>query len=266
MGLGRVQRLAAAGDQLLTPSMPTITADRLRCGYRRNLVLDDVCFRVDGGITAVIGANGAGKTTLLGAIAGLIRPQSGSIEVTFGSRRSGIGLLPQSPIPTSLLSTAAYVEYFGLLAGLNRRRVSRAAAGALAQVGLADRARQRTSALSGGMFRRLCLAAAIVADPGVLLLDEPTVGLDPVARVRFRELVTALAADRTILIATHLLDDVAALADRALVLNGRRLVFDGTLDQLRATPGVAAAAGAGAGVESALIAMLGGSESAGEDG
>jgi ABC-2 type transport system ATP-binding protein len=212
---------------------------------------------VDGGITAVIGANGAGKTTLFSAVAGLIRPQSGTVGITYGRGRRGIGLLPQSPIPTPLLSAQSYVEYFGLLAGLNQRRVARAATVALQQVGLADRAKQRTSALSGGMFRRLCLAAAIVADPAVVLLDEPTVGLDPVARVRFRELVKTLASERTVLIATHLLDDVEALADRALVLNGRRLVFDGSLAQLRASSGVVAAAGAGNDVESALIAMLG---------
>ncbi len=225
--------------------------------YGQNLVLDAISLDVDTGVTGVVGANGAGKTTLLKLVAGILRPDVGSITISSGQHVGArIGYLPQNPSATPLLSAQAYVEYFAYLAGVPHRSMGGATSSALDEVGLIDQARTRTSRLSGGMFRRLALAAALVGKPDVLLLDEPTVGLDPVQRVRFRSLIGDLADNRIVLVASHILEDITPIASRVIVLNGTVKVFDGTVGELAEKGPSAASAGIQPSIEAAFMAML----------
>ncbi|MGN6609401.1 MAG: ATP-binding cassette domain-containing protein [Jatrophihabitans sp.] len=239
-----------------------LAVEDLSFRYGATQVLDDVSFTAADGVIGLVGANGAGKTTLLRLLAGVLRPDQG--RVTTGGGDGGaasIGYLPQSPSATPLLRADAYVQYLAALAGVPRRRVPVAADAALARVGMTKHARTRTSKLSGGMFRRVALAGALAAEPDVLLLDEPTAGLDPVQRVRFRDLIRELGQDRLVIVASHLLEDVGPIAQQIIVLNGTHKVFDGTVDELTDRGGSLLATGVRPSVEAALIAMMGPDES-----
>lgn len=225
--------------------------------YGSSRALDDVSCTASTGVTGLIGANGAGKTTLLKLIAGVLRPDSGRIDVSgAGEGAPLVGYLPQSPAPTPLLTAQSYVEYFAVLAGVPRRRVTTAATTALDTVGLAERASSRTSKLSGGMFRRVALAAALVAEPALVLLDEPTAGLDPVQRARFRDLIEQLGEERAVIVASHILEDIEPIAARVVVLNGSRQVFEGTVPELAKAGEAVLRTDARPSLESAFLAML----------
>jgi ABC-2 type transport system ATP-binding protein len=239
-----------------------IAIRNLAFGYDRDLVLDGVDADFPVGVTAVVGANGAGKTTLIRILAGLLHPDMGSVTYSNGSEGGGqiiaphIGYLPQGARPTSLLTARDYVEYIAYLRGARKASVANQVTQALAAVGLLDDQHARTSRLSGGMFRRVVLAAALVSDPPILLLDEPTSSLDPVQRVQLRELVQQTKRDRIVVMATHLLEDVAQVADQVLVLSGSRVVFAGTPTEMAATSGRAVSDALGQSLEAAMIAMI----------
>jgi ABC-2 type transport system ATP-binding protein len=233
--------------------------------YGRRVVLDGITTSFGEGVTGVVGANGAGKTTLLRLIAGLLRPQSGEIGFLRGSGEEAvapaeihpreIGYLPQGARPTPLLTVRAYVEYVAHLRGEPRAEIADHVSAALERVDLLAREGERTSKLSGGLFRRLVLAAALVSDPPVLLLDEPTSALDPVRRVELRNLIRETKSDRTVVLATHLLEDVAQVADRVIVLSGNHIVFAGTPEEMAAVGGNQVEQAVGHSLEAAMIAM-----------
>jgi ABC-2 type transport system ATP-binding protein len=238
-------------------SRARLTIDGVGFAYGSKQVLDEISFASPAGVTGLIGANGAGKTTLFKIISGILRPDHGSVSLC--GRDGGtarLGFLPQSPSATPLLNARAYVEYLGLLAGVPRRAVREKAAAALAEVGMADRAATRTSKLSGGMFRRVAVAGALVSDPDILLLDEPTAGLDPVQRAKFRELIRALGRDRVVVVASHLLEDIEPIAASVVVLNGTRLVFKGSVAELASKGEAAVKTAARPSLEAAFLAML----------
>ena len=205
--------------------------------YGDRFILQHVNVSLYTGVTSLVGANGAGKTSLLKAIAGLIKPTEGrvKIEALRADGRAVVGYLPQSPSATSLLTAQAYVEYFAYLAGVARRLIPGAAMNSLRLVDMQDHASATTTKLSGGMFRRVALAAAIVHSPDIVLLDEPTVGLDPVQRERFHELLTIVLKRRTVVISTHLLDEVQRLADNVVMLDRQNVAFVGTVQELGAS-------------------------------
>jgi ABC-2 type transport system ATP-binding protein len=201
------------------------------------------------GVTALLGENGAGKTTLVRTLCGLLKPVQGAV---YGDgvelrRRSdwrrfsrSIGYLPQSVPVLRHMTAAQYLQYVAYLKRMDMSAARSSALSSLKDVGLEDRADMRTTKLSGGMRRRLGLAAALVGDPGVVLLDEPTVGLDPGQRIEMRRIVRAVAATRAVLISTHLAEDASALAERVVVVHQGRVAFDGSArDFARAEPGEA---------------------------
>lgn len=203
--------------------------------------VQEASFSISEGITALIGRNGAGKTTLLKAAVGLVKPSSGDLvvlgdPVSEHRIRAGtlakIGYLPQEFGFVSSFTTEEFVEYGGWLKGLSRDRIKPAALAAMEVVGLADNRKTRIGRLSGGMRRRAGIAYAIVHGPDLLILDEPTTGLDPEQRVRFRALLRSLSMDRGVILSSHLVEDVKAVASHVLVLDDGILAFDGSVTEL----------------------------------
>ncbi|WP_026127709.1 ATP-binding cassette domain-containing protein [Nocardiopsis lucentensis] len=221
-----------------------VTAEDLNFGYRRGRrVLDGLSWTVDPGVTGLLGPNGSGKTTLLSLLVTLLPVRGGRLLVgdhdlaTAGGRegaRRALGFVPQHFSLAGELTVADTVAYAAWAHGLSRRECGAAALRALELVDLADLARHRTRTLSGGQRQRVGIAAALAHDPGVLVLDEPTAGLDPGQRLRVREVVARLGRDRTVLVSTHLIEDVAHLCSRIGVLAGGRIEFHGTFPQLEA--------------------------------
>ena len=202
-----------------------------------------VDLRLGPGVFGLLGPNGAGKTSLLRIMATAMRPSSGSLRLlgrdpgSYGPRceiRRRLGYLPQNPGYYPGFTVAEYVEYFALLKEVPSARIRVAVATAIDRVALGDRGKARLRTLSGGMLRRASIAQAIVNEPDVLLLDEPTAGLDPEQRVAFRALLRDLGQRATVVVSTHLVEDVAAACARVALMDRGRIVFQGTPDELMA--------------------------------
>jgi ABC-2 type transport system ATP-binding protein len=208
----------------------------------RTQALAGVSLQLGTGITGLLGPNGAGKTTLLRILATVLAPDSGDVRL-FGrdprdaadraAIRRRLGYMPQEPGFHMRFTAFEFVDYVAILKELTDRRERHAEVRrVLRLVGLGDVAGKRVGALSGGMRRRVALAQALIGDPGLLILDEPTAGLDPEQRLRFRDLVSSLAADRCVVISTHQTEDVAALCHRVVVLRDGAAAFAGTPAEL----------------------------------
>jgi ABC-2 type transport system ATP-binding protein len=195
------------------------------------------------GVFGLLGPNGAGKTTLLRMLATVIPPSSGRVRLLgrdpggYGGRRQirrRLGYLPQNLGYYPGFTVAEFVEYFALLKEMAPGRVPGAVATAVERVDLGDKARVKLRTLSGGMLRRAGIAQAIVNEPDLLLLDEPTAGLDPEQRVAFRALLRDLGERATVLVSTHLVEDVGAACSEVALMDAGRIVFHGTPDELTA--------------------------------
>ncbi|MBX7549521.1 ABC transporter ATP-binding protein [Streptomyces sp. NPDC004232] len=230
---------------MTTVSAPvTVSASGLTLRYGTTRALDDVSLRLSRGVTGLLGPNGAGKTTLLRVLATSVPAGSGAFTVlghdpaTARGRqevRRALGYLPQTPGFHPDFTPFEFVDYVAILNELTDRAARhREVRRVLDEVGLAEVRGKRIKKLSGGMRQRVALAAALVGDPGFLVLDEPTVGLDPEQRMRFRELIARAGEGRTVLLSTHQTEDVAMLCHRVLVMSGGRIRFDGTPAELAA--------------------------------
>jgi len=209
--------------------------------YGSRRALEGVSFEVaPGEIVALLGPNGAGKSTTLSIIATLLGQTCGHVEVAghalpAGARhaRRALGLVPQRVAVYPTLTARENLAYFASLQGLDRRAARASIARALALVGLEGRADEPVATYSGGMARRLNLACGILHGPRVVLLDEPTVGVDPQARERIYELERSLAANGgAILHSTHLMEEAQRLCDRVILLDGGRVIASGTPAEL----------------------------------
>ena len=221
----------------------SLTTSGLVAGYGRRPVIDGLSFTLRPGVTALLGPNGAGKTTLVRALATVAPPLGGVVNVcghdvdrrrTLDRARREIGYLPQHFGYTKGMTVEEFVTYGAWVRGIARQTRVSAVEAALHATDLVDRRRQRMGRLSGGMVRRAGLAWAFVGEPRVLLLDEPTVGLDPEQRVQFRAMVAQRAQSSVVLLSTHLADDVELLGGRVLVLADGTVKFDGTSAELAA--------------------------------
>ncbi|MDQ1286621.1 MAG: type transport system ATP-binding protein [Actinomycetota bacterium] len=206
------------------------------------VALDGIDLTVTHGVHGLLGTNGAGKTTLLRILAGLLRPTAGRVLIggndlsTSSGRRAVrrcLGYLPQDVGVYPELTARQFLDYVALLKGLDdrsarRRRVSEM----LEVVGLTPEAGQALKGFSGGMRRRVGIAQALLTDPRLLIVDEPTTGLDPVERIRFRTLLARLAGRRTVLLSTHIVEDVAQTCTDLTVLDKGRVRFRGTAADL----------------------------------
>ena len=225
------------------PNGPNVEARGLTQRFGRTTVLTGVDLEIGRGVFGVLGPNGAGKTTLLRTLATVLPPAAGSLRLVgfdpadAGERRAlrrRLGYLPQTLGYYPNFTVAEFVEYFALLKEVPAHQVRPAVARAIERVDLADRARTKLKNLSGGMLRRVGIAQAIVNDPELLLLDEPTAGLDPEQRVGFRALLREIGGGETVIVATHLIEDVAAACSDVALLHLGRIAFRGTPEQLAA--------------------------------
>ncbi|WP_067466428.1 ATP-binding cassette domain-containing protein [Actinomadura macra] len=225
-----------------------IVTENLSKTYGGGVVaLDHVSLDLGPGMVGLLGSNGAGKTTLMRILVGVVRPTGGRAslggrDITDRRRRRDLqrvlGYLPQELALYPELTAQEFVEYIGLLKGLSARRRREEARRLLDLVGLAAFADRRVRGLSGGMCRRVGIAQALLGDPELLIVDEPTAGLDPEERIRFRSLLAELGGDRTVLLSTHILEDVAQTCPQLVVLDHGRVLFQGlTADLLETVRG-----------------------------
>jgi ABC-2 type transport system ATP-binding protein len=225
-----------------------MTAVRVRDvtkSFGRTRALRGVSFSAGTGVTGLLGPNGAGKTTLLRMLATVLAPDDGSLQLLGGNPQDGgdrlairrrLGYLPQEPGFHRGFTVFEFVDYVAILKELTDRRARHdEVRRVLDAVGLTDLASRRIRALSGGMRRRVGVAQAILGDPDLVILDEPTAGLDPEQRLRFRDLVSRIGEGRTVLLSTHQTEDVVALCPHIVVVDGGRTVFDGTPSALTGT-------------------------------
>jgi ABC-2 type transport system ATP-binding protein len=200
--------------------------------------LDGIDLSIQSGMFGLLGPNGAGKTTLMRILAGILHPTSGTLRIgghdyaSEGERtavKRALGYLPQELGVYPDLSARQFLDYIGILKGMDDRKGRQRRVDALLEtVGLSEAASRKLKTFSGGMKRRVGIAQALLNDPKLLIVDEPTAGLDPEERIRFRNLLAELAGDRTVLLSTHIVEDVAQTCQRLAVMTGGKVVFDGT--------------------------------------
>ncbi|WP_406286480.1 ATP-binding cassette domain-containing protein [Streptomyces sp. NBC_00209] len=226
----------------------TMHFDNVTYAYRRwsRPILTDFTYALPVGLTVLLGPNGAGKSTLLKLAAGTIRPALGTVALdgvpsTARPYRHNVGWLPQHVQPMPQLTAREYVAYAGWLKGMAASTAHEKAAIALKRVNLTQQAAMKTHRLSGGQLRRLGVAATLVHDAQVLLLDEPTAGLDPQQRRAFRDVLASLSGQARILMSTHDIQDLAEEANHVTVLHAGRILHNGTAKEFLAytPPGVA---------------------------
>ncbi|MBC7318670.1 ABC transporter ATP-binding protein [Candidatus Bipolaricaulota bacterium] len=214
-----------------------IKAEALTRHYGHVQALKGVDLEIGTGVFGLLGPNGAGKTTFIRIVATILPPTSGRATV-FGYDvvreripiRRMLGYLPQEFGAYPKLTGYEYLEYIAALKGVRHPKEQINAL--LDRFGLSGVARRRVTSYSGGMLRRLGIAQALLGDPKVLLVDEPTAGLDPEERVRFREYLMDLGSHRVIVLSTHLVEDVAMICDRLAILSEGKLRFFGTPGEL----------------------------------
>ncbi len=214
-----------------------IEATGLRVRAGRRMAVDGVDLSLGTGVHGLLGPNGAGKTTLIRALATVLRPADGSLLLLGGADlrdvRRNLGYLPQEFGFYRRFTVREFVEYMAWLKELPKAEIPGAVQRAIERVGLTDRADSRLKTLSGGMVRRAGIAQAIVNDPAILLLDEPTAGLDPAQRMDFRKLLRELTGT-CVVVSTHLVEDVAAACTDVVLLDEGRVVFQGAAAELAA--------------------------------
>lgn len=209
--------------------------------FGRAEVLHGIDLNVGLGVLGLLGPNGAGKTTLLRTLATIIKPSSGSVRILGydpadrGERRTlrrRLGYLPQTLGYYPNFTVLEFVEYFALLKEVPPGEVRAAVVKAIERVGLGDTAKSKLKTLSGGMLKRAGIAQAIVNEPDLLLLDEPTAGLDPEQRVAFRGLIREFGQRGTVVVSTHLVEDVGVACTDVALLNAGSTPFHGTPEEL----------------------------------
>jgi ABC-2 type transport system ATP-binding protein len=236
-----------------------LVCDGLSHAYGRAVALSDIDLTLTPGVTGLVGVNGAGKSTLLSILAGALRPSRGSVRFDgldpYGRGRRAYlrrtALMPQALELPPDARVADAVAYCGWLRGMPASSARARGRDVLDQVGLVDRSRHRMRTLSGGMVRRVALAQALVSAPDVLLLDEPTTGLDPEQRAVLRGLIDDLPRDCITVVSSHVMEDLEQLAERIVVLDEGEVAHAGPLADFCRDGG-----GPGQSAEAAFLSLL----------
>lgn len=209
-----------------------LVLDRVTKQYQNKIAVDRITLGLRPGVIGLLGANGAGKTTLMRMICGILRPTNGTIsfdgmDVSEEDYRDVLGYLPQDFGYYPNFTGRKFLEYMATLKGIDRKTAERKIDELLKLVNLTDVQNKKIKTYSGGMKQRLGIAQAVLNDPKILVLDEPTAGLDPKERVRFRNLIAELGNDRIVILSTHIVSDVEQIANRILMIKEGQLIFDG---------------------------------------
>lgn len=211
--------------------------DRLTKQYKNKIAVDRVSLKLNKGVYGLLGANGSGKTTIMRMICGVLKPTSGEIkldgtDVSEEKYRDVLGYLPQDFGYYPEFSAYEFLLYMASLKGLTRQRARKKANELLELVALSDVAKKKIKTFSGGMKQRLGIAQALLNNPKVLVLDEPTAGLDPKERIRFRNLISELGKDKIVLLSTHIVSDVEYIASTILMMKNGQIIHQGRLDEI----------------------------------
>jgi ABC-2 type transport system ATP-binding protein len=237
-----MMRTVSAAETVPTTYPWAVHAEGLRVRAGRHLAVDGLDLALGTGVHGLLGPNGAGKTTLMRALATVLKPAGGQLRLLGESVdgradlrrvRRALGYLPQQFGFYPRFTVREFVEYMAWLKEMPKADIPGAVQRAIERVDLTDRADAKLKTLSGGMVRRAGIAQAIVNDPAILLLDEPTAGLDPAQRMHFRQLLRDMT-DICVVVSTHLVEDVAAACTDVVLLDEGRVVFQGATEALAA--------------------------------
>lgn len=215
-----------------------LVINRLSKQYKNKIAADRISVTLHRGVYGLLGANGAGKTTLMRIICGILKPDSGTvsfdgIDVSQEEYRSVLGYLPQDFGYYPEFTGKDFLLYMAALKGLEKPLAKRKADELLTLVSLQNVAKKKIKTYSGGMKQRLGIAQALLNEPKLLILDEPTAGLDPKERVRFRNLIESLGKESIVLLSTHIVSDIEHIADEILMIKEGRLIYCGKWDETK---------------------------------
>ena len=206
--------------------------------YGKKQALFDIDLTIEQGMFGLLGRNGAGKTTLMKTLAALHRKRSGEITVCgvpierAGEIRAMTGYLPQDFSMYPSMAADEALDYLGALSGIPKEKRRKRVTELLRRVNLIEHRHKKVKELSGGMKRRLGIAQALIHDPKVLIVDEPTAGLDPEERIRFRNLLCEVAEERIVILSTHIVGDIEATCEQIAIMDEGRILWRGTVPQL----------------------------------
>ena len=215
-----------------------IKIEHLSKSFGNKKALDDVTLVVGEGMFGLLGKNGAGKTTLMRILTTLLNKTEGQVDVCgipigrAGEIRKIVGYLPQEFSVYPKMKVGEALDYLGILSGMEKKERREACTRVLEEVNLSDCRNMKVKALSGGMKRRLGIAQAILHNPKVLIVDEPTAGLDPQERIRFRNLLCEIASNRIVMLSTHIVEDIQSTCENIALLDHGKLWYQGSVQDL----------------------------------
>lgn len=219
--------------------MPELTLDRITKHFKNKIAVDNVSLTLREGVYGFLGVNGAGKTTLLRMVCGVLKPTAGEIRCNDmeigrldGDYRYLLGYLPQDFGYYPDFTAKRYLEYLAACKAVPKDLAKEKVREMLSLTGLAGDQHSKIRTFSGGMLRRLGIAQALLNDPEILILDEPTAGLDPKERIRFRNIISSLSKGRIIILSTHIVSDVEFIADQILLMKQGRIIQQGTVAEI----------------------------------
>lgn len=214
-----------------------LVIDRLTKQYENKIAVDRISMKLYPGVHGLLGANGAGKTTLMRMLCGILKPTGGTVtldgvDVMSEEYRKTLGYLPQEFGYYPNFTGMDFLIYMSVLKGIPKKTAKKRAQELIELVGLKGMEKKKIKMYSGGMKQRLGIAQALLNRPKLLILDEPTAGLDPRERVRFRDLIAELGNKNIVLLSTHIVSDVEQIADRILLMKEGRLIFQGNREEV----------------------------------